>query len=161
MKRILAMIAFVAFVFALPACKGKSDADIKKDVDAKLATNPDFSNLTSDVKDGAVTISGTVKDDATKTSVDPAVKEVKGVKTVVNDATVPPPPPPPTITAADSLTGKVNDAIKDNPTVKADVAADGTVTLTGEIKKADLQKLMQKVQGTHPKKVVSTGLTVK
>ena len=102
-----------------------------------------------------------MKDDATKTSVDPAVKEVKGVKTVVNDATVPPPPPPPTITAADSLTGKVNDAIKDNPTVKADVAADGTVTLTGEIKKADLQKLMQKVQGTHPKKVVSTGLTVK
>ncbi|WP_262492540.1 hypothetical protein [Niabella ginsenosidivorans] len=41
------------------------------------------------------------------------------------------------------------------------MAADGTVTLTGEIKKADLQKLMQKVQGTHPKKVVSTGLTVK
>ncbi|ANH80855.1 hypothetical protein A8C56_07555 [Niabella ginsenosidivorans] len=88
------MIAFAAFVFALPACKGKSDADIKKDVDTKLATNPDFSGLTSDVKDGAVTITGTVKDDATKTAVDPAVKEVKGVKSVINEATVPPPPPP-------------------------------------------------------------------
>lgn len=159
MKRILTTIAFVALVFALPSCKGKSDADLKKEVDAKLASNPDFSSLSSDVKDGAVTISGTVKDDAAKTAVEPAVKEVKGVKSVVNDATVPLPPPPPTINPDDVLNSSIKDAIKDNAGVKADVK-DGVVTLTGEIKKADLPKLMQKVMSTHPKKVEQK-LTVK
>ncbi|MBO9619656.1 MAG: BON domain-containing protein [Niabella sp.] len=159
MKRILTMIAFVALVFALPSCKGKSDADIKKDVDAKLASSADFSSLTADVKDGAVTISGTVKDDAAKTAVEPAVKEVKGVKSVVNNATVPPPPPPPTINPDDILNNTLKDAIKDNAGVKAEVK-DGVVTLTGDIKKADLPVLMQKVMGTHPKKVENK-LTVK
>ncbi|AHF14851.1 BON domain-containing protein [Niabella soli] len=159
MKRILTVIAFVAFVFALPSCKGKSDADIKQEVDAKLAANPEFSSLSSDVKDGAVTISGTVKDDAVKTAIDSTVKEVKGVKSVVNNASVPPPPPPPTINPDDVLNNTLKDAIKDNAGVKAEVK-DGVVTLTGEIKKADLPGLMQKVMGTHPKKVENK-LTVK
>lgn len=160
MKKFLAMIAIVAFAFALPSCKGKSDAEIKTEVDAKLTANPDFAGLTADVKDGAVTISGTVKDDATKTAVDPAVKEVKGVKSVVNNSTVPPPPPPPTIATDDALKTAVTDALKDHPTVKADVAADGTVTLTGDVKKADLPTVMQKVNGARPKKVENK-LTVK
>ncbi|MCD2421804.1 BON domain-containing protein [Niabella pedocola] len=159
MKKVLAMIAIAAFAFALPSCKGKSDADIKTEVDAKLATNPDFAQLSSDVKDGAVTISGTVKDDATKTAVDPAVKEVKGVKSVVNNASIPPPPPPPTINPDDLLNTAVADAIKDHPGVKAEVK-DGVVTLTGEIKKADLATLMQKVNSIHPRKVEQK-LTVK
>ena len=159
MKKVLAMIAIAAFVFALPSCKGKSDADIKTEVDAKLAANPDFAQLTSDVKDGAVTISGTVKDDATKTAVDPAVKEVKGVKSVVNNSTVPPPPPPPTINPDDMLNTAIKDAIKDHAGVKAEVK-DGVVTLTGDIKKADLATLMQKVNALHPKKVEQK-LTVK
>ncbi|MGJ7029544.1 BON domain-containing protein [Niabella hirudinis] len=159
MKKVLAMIAIAAFAFALPSCKGKSDADIKTEVDAKLATNPDFAQLTSDVKDGAVTISGNVKDDATKTAVDPAVKEVKGVKSVVNNSTVPPPPPPPTINPDDLLNTAIKDAIKDHPGVKAEVK-EGVVTLTGDIKKADLATLMQKVNAIHPKKVEQK-LTVK
>ncbi len=158
MKKFLAIIAIAAFTFALPACKGKvSDADIKTAVDAKLQANPDLLGLIADVKDGVVTITGDVKDDATKAAVDAALTGLKGLKSVVNNTTV---PPPPVITPDDPLTTAIKDALKDNPTVQAAVA-DGVVTLTGEIKKADLPKLMQKVMATKPKKVVSDGLTKK
>ncbi len=157
MKRILAIIAIVAFAFALPACKSKvSDADVKTSVDAALQANHDFTGITTNVAEGVVTLSGDVKDEATKAAAETAVKGVKGVKSVVNNTSV---PPPPVITPDDPLTTAVKDAIKDHPTVTATVA-DGVVTLTGEIKKADLAKLMQKVNATKPKKVDSK-LTVK
>lgn len=157
MKRILAIIAIVAFAFALPACKSKvSDADVKTSVDAALQANHDFTGITANVAEGVVTLSGDVKDEATKAAAETAVKGVKGVKSVVNNTSV---PPPPVITPDDPLTTAVKDAIKDHPTVTATVA-DGVVTLTGEIKKADLAKLMQKVNATKPKKVDSK-LTVK
>lgn len=159
MKKFLAFLAIAAFTFALPACKGKSDADIKTEVDAKLQANTDYSGLTTSVTDGVVTVDGEVKDDATKSSVETTVKEVKGVKSVNNNSMVAAPPPPPTINPDDILNSAVKDAIKDHATVTATVA-DGVVTLTGDIKKADLPTLMQKVNATHPKKVENK-LTVK
>lgn len=160
MKTILAILAIVAFSFALPACKSKvSDADIKTNVEAKLQSNPDMAGLTADVTDGVVTISGEVKDAATQSAVNGAFADVKGVKSVTNNTSVAPPPPPVQITPDDPLTTAVQDAVKDHPTVSAAVA-DGVVTLTGEITKADLPKLMQKVNATRPKKVENK-LTVK
>jgi len=77
------------------------------------------------------------------------------VKSVVNNATVTPPPPPPPpveIAADDPLTKSVNDAVKDYPGVNASVK-DGVVTLTGEIKRSSLQKLMQSLNSLKPKKI--------
>lgn len=152
MKRILAMIAIVAFTFVLPSCKGTSDADLKTAADAALQANPDVTGAMVDVKDGVATLSGEVKDAAAQAAAQAAVAGVKGIKSVVNNTSVTPPPAPVVINPDDSLTNLVKDAIKDNPTVQATVA-DGVVTLTGEIKKADLPKLMQKVQALKPKKV--------
>jgi hypothetical protein len=77
----------------------------------------------------------------------------------VDTATPAPPPPPVEASADDSLTTKANDAIKDFPGVTAAVS-NGEVTLTGEISKAKLPKLLQAVNATHPKKV-NNQLTVK
>jgi hypothetical protein len=77
----------------------------------------------------------------------------------VNNGTVTPPPPPVTISADDTLIKGVADAVKDFTTVKVDVK-DGVVTLTGEIKKASLPKLMQSLMALKPKKV-DNKLTVK
>lgn len=63
------------------------------------------------------------------------------------------------IAADDPLTKSVADATKDFPTVKAEVK-DGIITLTGEITKANLIKLMQSVNALKPKKV-DNQLTVK
>lgn len=82
------------------------------------------------------------------------MKEIKGVKSVVNNATIAPPAPaaPVEIAADDPLTKAVADATKDFAGVSATVK-DGVVTLTGEIKKTDLPKLMQAIMASKPKKV--------
>jgi osmotically-inducible protein OsmY len=62
--------------------------------------------------------------------------------------------------AADAeLNTKVTDAIKDYPGVTAAIN-NGEVTLTGEVKKADLPKVLQAVNATSPAKV-NNQLTVK
>lgn len=62
--------------------------------------------------------------------------------------------------AADAeLNTKVTDAIKDYPGVTAAIN-NGEVTLTGEVKKADLPKVLQAVNATNPAKV-NNQLTVK
>lgn len=164
MKKFLAVFLIAAFALALPSCKSKvKDEDVKANVQSALSANPDLSGLSVDVKDGVATITGEVKDEVTRAGIPALLKDVKGVKEVVNNASVVAPPPPPVapvITADDPLTTAVNDAIKDHPTVKASVK-DGVITLTGEIKKSDLQTLMQKLNALKPKKIESKELVKK
>jgi len=69
----------------------KKDADLKKAVEAAISA---FAGATvSDVKNGAVTLSGEVADDAAKSGAEAAAKAVKNVKSVVNNLTVKPPAP--------------------------------------------------------------------
>jgi hyperosmotically inducible periplasmic protein len=151
-KVLLAVVVCATLGFV--SCKPK-DADIKAEIDKSIQSNADMSGLSADVKDGVVTLTGTCKDNECKAKCASAVEGVKGVKSVVNNISVPPPPPPPAaveITADDPLAKAVADAVKDHPTVRADVK-DGVITLTGEIKKDELKKLMPLLQSLKPKKV--------
>jgi hyperosmotically inducible periplasmic protein len=153
MKKFLAMTAIAALVFTIPSCKSKvKDADVKQSVETKLVTISSTNGLTVDVKDGVATISGEVKDAAAQASIEPAIKDIKGVKSVVNNTTIAPVVEAPVITPDDPLVKAVQDAVKDNPGVSAQVN-DGVVTLTGTINKSDLPKLMQKLNATRPKKI--------
>lgn len=159
MKKILAIIAIAAFTFAMPACKTKvSDAEIKTSADAALQANTALSGVTAEIANGVATLTGNVADEAAKTAAETAIKGVKGVTSVVNNITV---APPVVIAPESALETAVKDAIKDHPTVTASVSPEGVVTLTGEIKKADQVKLMQKVNATRPKSVDTKGLSVK
>ncbi|MCW3092233.1 MAG: hypothetical protein JWP81_3302 [Ferruginibacter sp.] len=84
--------------------------------------------------------------------------------TVTNTVTDTPatttPTPPVTISGDDELRRGVTDATKDYPNVKAAVA-DSVITLTGEIKRADWQKLNPTLNSLHPKRVNSANLTIK
>ena len=111
------------------------------------------------MKDGVVTLTGEVKDDASKASAETVAKGVKGVKSVVNNLTVAPAPAPVVITADDPLKTSVDATLKDFAGVSASVQ-DGVVTLTGEIKRADLQKLMMALNTLKPKKIENK-LTIK
>lgn len=143
----------------MPSCKGGvKDADIEKAVTAAASNG----SITATVKDGIVTLNGMFKDDAEKTSFEATVKAIAGVKSIVDNATIAPPPPPPApvvITADDPLTKAVADATKDFPGVKAAVK-DGVITLTGEIKRASLQKLIMSLNTLKPKKI-DNQLTIK
>ena len=152
--KLLAVI-MIAVTLGFVSCKPK-DADIKASVE-KAINYP----LTVDVTDGVVTLSGECKDDACKINCEAAAKTVKGVKSVISNCTVPAPVvvAPVEVNADAALISSVADAVKDFPTVKADVK-DGVIFLTGEIQKTSLPKLMMSLNALKPKKV-DNKLTVK
>ena len=104
------------------------------------------------VNDGTATLTGEVKDAAIKSDAEAKAKDVKGVTAVVNNISITPSTPPVVITADDPLKISVDNTLRDYPGVTATIN-DGVVTLTGEIKKADLQKLMMALNSLKPKKV--------
>lgn len=155
------MLAVLFLLFA--SCGGVKDSDLQSSIETVLKSNTDFSGMLVSVKDGVATLSGECKDETLKAKCEELVKGVKGVKNVINNCTVAPPPPPPAppvdIAAEDPLSKSVTDAIKDFPAVKAEVK-DGVITLTGEISKANLPRLMQTLNTLKPKKI-DNKLTIK
>lgn len=163
MKREIGRILFGwALVISMTffACAPK-DADIEKSVSAAIAAYP---GVSATVVDGVATISGEVSDEAAKAAVESAAKAVNGVKSVTNNLTTPPPPPPPVveINPDETLQKAVSTILSEQKQsgVTATVK-DGVITLTGEIKKADLQPLMQKLNETKPKKIENKLVVVK
>lgn len=149
----LLMSAAMAATLFFTGCAPK-DADIQAAVQSKEA-----SGITVAVAKGAVTLTGEVADDAAKATAETVAKAEKGVKSVANNLTVKPAVAPVVIAEDTTLQKNVTDAVKDFPTVKADVK-DGVVTLTGEIKKSSLITLMQHLSALKPKKI-DNKLTVK
>ena len=152
----LAMMLLLFFIvpFFISSC-GPKDSKIQADVETAIRNNPSTNGIAANVEKGVVTLSGEVKDEASKSAAESEVAKVKGVKQVVNNCTVTPPAAqsaPVTISPDETLTSNVNDAIKDYPGVKATVT-DGVVTLTGNIKRSNLQKLMMSLQSLKPKKI--------
>lgn len=145
--RVLASLVTLSLAFA--AC-GPKDADIKAGADQAVAGVP---GVTVMVTGGVATISGEFADEASKAATEAQVKAVKGVKSVVNNGTITPPPPV-VISEDDMLKTNVTAALKDFSTLMADVK-DGVVTLTGEISRTDLPKVMQAISALNPKKVVN------
>jgi hyperosmotically inducible periplasmic protein len=159
LSSLLLLIGAVALISTSTGCKKKpKDADIKAAVEAALKADPSAaSTMVADVKEGVVTISGECKDDACKANCEKIVAAVKNVKSVVNNCTV---TPPVVINPDDILTKSVTDALASFPGVTATVK-EGVVSLGGEIKKADLQKLMMALSALKPKKIDNTGLVKK
>ena len=160
-KVLLAVSLLVTVGFI--SCKPKDEA-IKTAIEEKLKTTAMMTGATVEVMDGVATIGGECKDNECKAACEKDVAAIKGVKSVINNCIVALPPPRPstapvTITADDSLEKAVTDATKDFPTVTASVN-DGVITLTGEIKKDGLKKLMAELQALKPKSV-DNKLTVK
>ena len=147
-KRIRAVAAAATFALAFAAC-GPKDADIKASADSAIAG---MQGVTVDVANGVATISGQFADETAKAAAEAQVKAVKGVKSVVNNGTVAPPPPPVVISPDETLKMAVDSALKAWSGLTATVA-EGVVTLSGEVKKADLPKVMQALSALQPKKI--------
>ena len=153
-----ALVLAMAMTLSLTSCKPK-DADVKAKVETKLKANPDASNVMVTVNDGVATLSGEVKDEATKAAVEAAAKDA-GAKSVVNSTTIAMVEPPMPVVADDTvLTSSVKDATKDYPSVTAAVNA-GVITLTGSIKKDALPNLMMALNSLNPKSI-DNKLTIK
>lgn len=143
----------MSLALSLLACSPK-DADIQKEINEKLADTPE---VKVSVHEGVATIIGTCDDESFKKNIERSVKAVKGVKSVVNNCQIPVPNEEPAAAAViinsdadlDKSVGKV---VKSYEGVSATVVG-GVVTLSGEIKRSQLQPLIQSIQELKPQKV--------
>lgn len=143
----------VAFVLILAAC-GPNDADLKVAADKALGG---AKGVTVEVAKGVATIAGQFADSTARGAAQAALATVKGLKSVVVNATV---APPVVISADDMLKSSLVAALKDFTKISADVK-DGVVTLNGEVAKSDMPKLMQAVSALHPKKIENKAKVMK
>lgn len=144
------------------SCGGNKDKEIMAAIESKKKEMKEMAGLTVSVEKGVVTLSGECSDADAKSMCEQSVSAIPGVTKVIDNCTVTPPPPSSAavvIAADDPLTKSVTDAIKDYPGVSAAVK-DGEVTLTGEIKRANLQKLIMNLNTLKPKKI-NNQLTIK
>ena len=158
-KKLMSMLSLVLFLgMTFVACDNVKDSDLEQKAIEIIATNPDASDVDVTVIDKVATLSGSVADDATKGYVESSVQGVKGIKSVVNNLMVVPPAPDYTEINA-TLNAALPDALKDHPTVQAEVK-DGIIILTGEVNEKDLPMIMEKVSALNPMKV-ENNITVK
>lgn len=157
-------VLMLAFALFMSAC-GKSDADLLKAANDKLTADK-VMGVTVAVKDGVATLTGEVADAAVKSKAEASVKTVEGIKSVVaTDLKIKPAPTPPPPSPDQMIQGTVNEAIKKLALTGANVTvavANGEITLTGDVAKADLVKVMQaanQAKGNATK--VNNKLTVK
>src|SRR5271163_3415327 len=94
---ISAAIACVLLSFPIGCSKRPSDDTITKDIQAKVAADPDTkdSHVTVASKDGKVTLTGTASTPAAQQKLEAIARQEPGIAAVENQTAVPPPPPPP------------------------------------------------------------------
>lgn len=155
MKKTIAMAALaVAVSFGAVSCKKKvSDADLQTQATTIVTSNP---NASVEVKEGVAHLSGTFADQASKDAMIAQLKAIKGVKDVMDMSKVeatPAPAPVETKSAVDpAVQKKVQDAVKDFPTVKVEVIND-ELTLTGNVSQEQAKKIKQSVDALKVGKV--------
>ena len=158
------VLSFVAAILFLLVSCSPSDEQISQSVNKALTDNESLSPVSASVKDGVVTLNGDVESETLKTLAETSVSTVDGVKSVVNSVTVKPPGPTPqelSKMADDALLQKVNAnfATYKVTGVTASVA-DSIVTLTGQVKRAQLQNAMKAAMESGATKVENK-LTIK
>ncbi|MCC6327554.1 MAG: BON domain-containing protein [Acidobacteria bacterium] len=107
--KFLTILSIAIAMFAV-AC-GKSDADLQKAVQDKLAADK-VTGVTVAVKDGVATLSGEVADITVKSKAEASAKTVEGIKSVTNDVKTKPLPIATPAATDPALTGKLNEAMK-------------------------------------------------
>jgi BON domain len=98
-------MACVLFSFPIGCSKRPSDETITKDIQTKVAADPDTkdSHLTVVSKDGKVTLTGTASTPAAQQELEAIARQEPGITGVENQTAVPPPPPPMVVPAGTDL----------------------------------------------------------
>lgn len=152
MKKTIAMAALaLAVSFGSIACKKKvSDADLQTSATTIVTSNP---NASVEVKEGTAHLSGTFADQASKDAMIASLKAIPGIKDVMDMSTIAAPVVVTTTTAVDPANvKKVSDALKDFPSVKAEVV-NGELTLTGNVSPEQARKIKMSVDALKVGKV--------
>jgi hyperosmotically inducible periplasmic protein len=160
---LLYLLAF-SLIVSVSGCKKKpDDAALTQSVQTAVQSMP---GVTVSVLEGVVTLSGEVENQGMIAQAEEAAKKVEGIKSVTNSLTVTPPAPvvaEPAITFSpdDSLKTAVEASLTQNNISGVTVTAQGgEITLTGDVKRANLQSVIKAANEAKPKKV-NNKLTIK
>jgi len=156
MRTIASLSLTIAFLIFLIGCK-PSDEKITAAVKTSLSTNVSLSQVTSSVKDGFVTLTGEVETEEQKALAESSLAGIKGVKGISNGITIKLKGPSSEELqkgADDAMLSKVN---ANFTTYKVEgitaTVSGGIVTLTGEIKRENLQNAMKAAMESGASKV--------
>lgn len=146
------MVCMLFVGVTLKSCK-PSDAKIQSNVEKAIEQNYEIM-ITPVVSNGVVTLTGSAESAEQKMAVENTVKSVKDVKSVVNNIIVVTPAPEVVVNPDDTIISDINSKLTSGgfKGVKVEVS-NGEVTLSGDIKKSDLPKVMQIANESNPKKV--------
>jgi len=88
--------------FSMGCSKHASDDTITKDIQTRVAADPDTkdSSVSVSSKDGKVTLTGTASSQAAQQKLQQIASQEPGITSVDNQISVPPPPPPPIVVPA-------------------------------------------------------------
>lgn len=157
MKKIaFSFLSLFALALVIASCS-PSDEQVTESVQKALSANTSLSPVSVSVEKGVVTLTGEVENDELRAQAESSVAGIKGVKSVVNSVTVKPKGPSPEEVkkaADDALLSKVNAnfATYKVQGVTATVA-DSIVTLTGTVKRSQLQNVMKAAMESGAAKV--------
>lgn len=95
MSRSRLALTSLAGVALLCSCNKVSDDSITTDIKAKMFSEPLLKSATVNIaaKDGIVTLTGVVPDDAARLAAERIASQTKGVKQIIDSTTMAPPPP--------------------------------------------------------------------
>jgi hypothetical protein len=95
--RLSVVVVGVLFGFSMACSKHASDDSIAKDIQSRVAADPDTkdSNVAVTAKDGKVTLTGTASSPVAQQKLEQIARSEPGIAGVDNQTSAPPPPPPP------------------------------------------------------------------
>jgi BON domain len=107
------LLATAMLGFTVGCSKHASDDTISKDIQNRVAADPDTkdSNVSVASKDGKVTLTGTASSRAAQKKLEEIARQEPGIAGVDNQTAVPPPPPPMVVPAGTALTVTVDQAL--------------------------------------------------
>ena len=155
-KNVIYVLCGLLSVFVVSSCK-PNDAKLQQEVE--MAIKAAYPEISAAVKEGVVTLTGEVDSQEIKAAAEAIAKSVKNIKSVANYVTIK--APVVIINPDTEISNVITAALKAGGFEGIQAAVkDGEVTLTGDVKRADLQKVMQIANESKPKKVINE-LTIK
>jgi len=146
MFKLITLFTTVLLLSVMASCNNKpDDKEIQDNITKELQENKNYAGVTSNVKDGIVTLSGMCEGDNCAADLEKNIKQIDGVKEVENSVVK-------DNSTEMTMRTSVQSIITKYPGVQADVAS-GSITLRGTIDKENLQSLMSDLNTLHPKKV--------
>jgi hyperosmotically inducible protein len=146
----MAALALMVSTVAVSCKKKPNDTELATQATEIVKANPTAS---VEVKEGVAHLSGTFATQAEKDAMIASLKAIPGVKDVMDMASVTPAAAVETASVVDpAVQQKLADAVKDFPTVKAEVV-NGELTLTGDVTAEQARKIKMSVDALKLGKV--------